>query len=310
MNSYTIPENITSLRDVILWTEKIFNQNDIFFGHGTDNALDEAAYLISYCADMPVNFTDDDLDYQLTSTQRDKVSEALALRIEQKIPVAYITNKAYFFGLEFNVNESVLIPRSPIAELIAEQFSPWFDYKTWQEKNNQPLEILDMCTGSGCIAIACATAFDSAHVDAVDISEAALDVANSNIKKHNLENHVHAIQSDMFKNLPQKKYDIIVSNPPYVTQDEIDNLPDEYHKEPSQGLYAANEGLEFAISLLKNANQFLSEEGIIVIEVGNSAEALQNYYPNIPFTWLEFEMGGEGVLLLDAAQIKQFYLQF
>lgn len=309
MSSFDIPENITSMRDIILWASELFNNNSIYFGHGTDNALDEAAYLISYCAEKPIDFTDEDLAYTLTANQRSKVVKVLQQRIEKKLPAAYITNTAYFFGLEFEVNENVLVPRSPIAELIGEEFSPWFDINAHRKKHST-LKILDMCTGSACIAIACATVFDNADVDAVDISKEALEVASRNIIKHKIENRVKAIQSDMFNNVPQNKYDIIVSNPPYVTQAEIDELPDEYHQEPSLGLYADNNGLEFAINILQHAKDYLNDEGIVVIEVGNSAEALQNHYPNVAFTWLDFEMGGDGVFVLDAAQIKQYHSQF
>jgi len=309
MTIFQIPNNVKSMHDIILWSESLFKQSELYFGHGTDNALDEAAYLISYCADKAINFSDDDLSYCLSKTQRERVEDVLALRINNKLPAAYITKKAYFFGLEFEVNESVLVPRSPIAELIAEQFFPWFDLES-HLKNTQSLKILDMCTGSGCIGIACAVAFENAIVDLVDVSESALEIANRNIVKHSLSQRVTAIQSDMFCDLKEKKYDIIVSNPPYVTQDEIDCLPDEYHKEPSLGLYANQAGLQFAIAILKNAKKYLSKNGIVVVEVGNSTEALQQYYPDIAFTWLEFEMGGEGVFMLDAAQINQYHSQF
>ena len=309
MTVFHIPEKLMSMHEIILWTQDVFQQSDIFFGHGTDNALDEAAYLVSYCAQKPVNFTDEDLNYRLNSEQRKHLERVLSLRINDKLPAAYITNKAYFCGMEFEVNENVLIPRSPIAELIAERFMPWFDHPV-STSDNKTLNILDMCTGSGCIAIACATVFENALVDAVDISEKALQVANKNIQKHKLSHRVSAICSDMFSDLTGKKYDIIVSNPPYVTQNEIDALPDEYHKEPSVGLYAGKHGLQFAISILKNAQNFLTDTGIVFVEVGNSAAALQDYYPDIAFTWLEFEMGGDGVFMLDAAQIRQYHSQF
>ncbi len=309
MSMFQIPENVNSMHDVILWAQDLFKQSDIFFGHGTDNALDEAAYLVSFCAKKAVDFSDDDLDYCLTTTQRKKLQQVLALRIKDKLPAAYITHKAYFSGLEFEVNGDVLIPRSPIAELIGEKFFPWFDYQA-ERKQNEPIKILDMCTGCGCIAIACATVFETAMVDAVDISEEALQVANRNILKHGLSDRVSAIQSDMFQDLAEKKYDIIVSNPPYVTQTEIDALPAEYHQEPSLGLFADKDGLQFAISILRNAQKFLNANGIVIVEVGNSAKALQAYYHDIAFTWLEFEMGGEGVFMLDAAQIRQYHSQF
>jgi len=306
-----VPEQVQSLHDIIVWAEEIFKSSDIYFGHGTDNALDEAAYLISYCADKPADFSEADLSYILNNEQRENVVEVLAQRINNKLPASYITKTAYFCGLEFEVNEHVLIPRSPIAELISEQFSPWFDLSTHLASNNT-LEVLDMCTGSGCIAIACAKAFPevNVHVDAVDISEQAIKVCNKNILKHKLSDVVSAIQSDMFEDVKDKKYNIIVSNPPYVSQPEIDSLPDEYHKEPALGLYADNNGLQFAITILKQASNYLADNGILIVEVGNSAEALQNYYPDIPFTWLEFEMGGEGVFMLDANQLKQYYERF
>ncbi len=310
MNAFCIPPQNTTLRDIIVWAEELFKNSDLYFGHGTDNALDEAAYLVSYCAQKPADFNDNDLLHVLTASQREKVAEVLYQRITNKVPAAYITGTAYFFGLEFEVNEDVLIPRSPIAELIGEQFFPWFNYADGLSNNKKtPLNILDMCTGSGCIAIACAVAFENANVDAVDISTQALKVANSNICNHHLTERVKAIQSDMFVNLPQKKYDIIVSNPPYVTRVEIDGLPAEYHKEPDMGLYAANNGLQFAIIILQQAFYYLADNGIVVVEVGNSAQALQMLFPDIPFTWLEFEMGGEGVFMLDATQIRQYHAQ-
>ncbi len=310
MSSFDIPDEQLTLRDVIIWAEDLFKKNNLYFGHGTDNALDEAAYLLSYCAEKPVDFNDNDLTYVLTGKQREKAKKVLEQRIVDKIPAAYITGTAYFFGLAFEVNDNVLIPRSPIAELIGEQFFPWFDYAEWSNKNkNNTLNILDMCTGSGCIAIACAMAFEHAQVDAVDISSLALDVANRNINKHDISERITTHQSDMFVSLPQKKYNIIVSNPPYVTQNEIDHLPDEYHKEPSLGLYAANKGLQFAVTLLQQAFYYLADDGLIVIEVGNSAQALQTLFPQVPFTWLEFEMGGEGVFVLDATQIRQYHAQ-
>lgn len=311
MNSLSIPSYNTTLRDVIVWAEELFKNSDLSFGHGTDNALDEAAYLVSYCAQKPVDFNDNDLMHVLTISQREKVAEVIEQRITNKVPAAYITGTAYFFGLAFEVNENVLIPRSPIAELIGEQFFPWFDYAGWLSTNkNGRLNILDMCTGSGCIGIACAVAFENANVDAVDISEQALKVAKSNVNKHHVAERVKVIQSDMFLGLPQKKYDIIVSNPPYVTRVEIDGLPAEYHKEPDMGLYAANNGLQFAIIILQQAFYYLADNGIVVIEVGNSAQALQTLFPKVPFTWLEFEMGGDGVFALDAAQIRQYHAQF
>jgi ribosomal protein L3 glutamine methyltransferase len=199
-------------------------------------------------------------------------------------------------GLSFYVDERVLIPRSPIAELIENQFSPWI-------KSNQISNILDLCTGSGCIAIATAQVFPDAEITASDISPDALDVAKINLKKYNLENQITLIQSDVFENISPQKFDIIISNPPYVDQEDMDNLPKEYHHEPASALAAGSDGLDIVKKILSSAKNYLSDQGILIIEVGNSAEALIQQFPNLPFTWLEFERGESEVFLLTREQL-------
>jgi ribosomal protein L3 glutamine methyltransferase len=209
-----------------------------------------------------------------------------------------IQKKVYFY-----VDQRVLVPRSPFAELIKEQFSPWVD-------PDKVHRVLDLCTGSACIAIACAYAFPDAHIDAVDLSTDALEVAKINLAKHKLEDQLSLYQSDLFSALPAQKYDLIVSNPPYVAISEWEQLPDEFHAEPEMGFTGGESGLDLVIKILFDAAEYLTEQGILIIEVGSSAETLKSQFSNIPFYWLEFEQGGDGVFLLTAEQVFTFNEQF
>ncbi|WP_217532620.1 50S ribosomal protein L3 N(5)-glutamine methyltransferase [Vibrio metschnikovii] len=284
-----------TLQDMIRWTVSRFNAAQLFYGHGTDNAWDEAVQLILPTLYLPIDVPPHVLNSRLTGSERLRVVERVIKRINERTPIAYLTNKAWFCGLEFFVDERVLVPRSPIGELIQAQFSPWL--------LDEPTRIMDLCTGSGCIAIACAYAFPEAEVDAIDISADALQVAEQNIQDHGLEQQVFPIRSDLFRDLPKEQYDIIVTNPPYVDQEDMNSLPDEFKHEPELGLAAGTDGLKLARRILANAPHYLTDNGILVCEVGNSMIHLVDQCPNIPFTWLEFENGGHGVFLLTKQQL-------
>lgn len=291
--------HIKTIDELINWIYFHFDQSDIYFGHGSDNAWDETVFLVLQTLNLPYDLPQEMLDSRVK--QEDK---ALALaraqkRINDRIPLPYLTNKAYFCGSEYYVDERVLIPRSPIAELIENRFAPWID---GDSVNN----ILDLCTGSGCIAIACAQYFEQANVMGSDISAECIEIAKQNAK--NLQvNNVNFLISDLFDKLPDTQYDIIVSNPPYVNQHDFDTAPDEFSLEPAAALLSGQDGLDITRQILKEASKFLSNNGILVVEVGNSADALEQAFPNVPFVWLEFERGGDGVFVLTRDELLSYF---
>ena len=294
---------VQTLRDMIYFGAAEFEAASLYYGHGTDNALDEAAYLAFFALKIEPEYSDETLEILLSKENIKTVNNLFNKRIKSRQPAAYLTHEAWFAGIPFYVNENVLVPRSPIAELIEEQFQPW----VVPEKVSK---ILDLCTGSGCIAIACALAFPNAEVDAADISKAALEVAEKNKITHGLENRLNIIESDLFSNLHEKHYDLIVSNPPYVDAEDMANLPDEYKHEPELGLTAGDNGLDLVIPMLRDANHHLNPEGVLIVEVGNSEEALVELFPDVPFMWLSFEYGGEGVFMLDARDVEKHHETF
>jgi len=291
---------LTTVLDYIRYATSRFQAAGLSFGHGTATALDEAAALVLHATHSPHDLPTGFFAATLLPDEREAVVRLIERRITERKPLAYLTHEAWFAGLAFYVDERVLVPRSPIAELIERRFSPWL--------GERPVaDILDLCTGSGCIAVASAYAFPEAMVDAVDISTDALAVAAINLARHDLGESVHLIRSDLYTGLPSgKRYDLIVSNPPYVNVAEWENLPGEYHAEPRLGLEAGTDGLDCVRRILMDAAERLKPDGILVVEVGSSAEALEAAYPEIPFLWLEFVRGGDGVFLLTAEQVEQY----
>jgi len=276
------------------------HQASLYYGHGTDNARDDIFALVLGSLNLPHDVDAMLLHGRLTLEEKKHLAEQLRRRIVEHVPVPYLTHEAHFFNLSFYVDERVLIPRSPCAEGLSTQFSPWLDAE-------KVTRVLDVGTGSGCIAIACCYAFPDAMVDAVDVSEDALAVAEINRARHDLHEQLKLIQSDCFDAVPFAKYDLIISNPPYVGQDEMATLPHEYRHEPELALHAPKNGLAIVEKMLFSAAPYLSDHGVLVMEVGNSEEALVDAYPHVPFTWLEFEAGGSGVFLLTAEQMKAYF---
>ncbi|MEC6795908.1 50S ribosomal protein L3 N(5)-glutamine methyltransferase [Photobacterium phosphoreum] len=284
-----------TLQDMLRWTVSRFNAAGLFYGHGTDNAWDEAVQLVLPTVYLPLDVPPEVRNSRLTSSERHRIVERVMRRINDRTPVSYLTNVAYFCGMEFFVDERVLVPRSPIGELIENRFEPFLQ--------QEPTRIMDLCTGSGCIGIACAHMFPEAEVDIVDISTDALAVAEQNITDHGLEQQVIPLRSDLLRDIPKDKYDLIVTNPPYVDQEDMDSLPEEFRHEPELGLAAGSDGLKLVRRILANAPDYLKDDGILICEVGNSMIHMEEQYPHIPFLWLEFANGGHGVFMLTREQL-------
>lgn len=299
--TFTAPDGeIKTARQLINWAARLFEKNRLHFGHGTNNALDESVFMVLRSLGYSFDVPDEILDLDLDIRQKENVIERIRERITSRKPAAYILNEAWFAGLPFYVNEHVLVPRSPVAELINERFAPWCEE---DNLNN----ILDIGTGSGCIAVATALEFPWSRVDAVDISVAALAVAKINVACYGLQQRVNLIESDLFQNLAGKKYDLVIANPPYVDEIDMAALPQEYQHEPAGGLYAGATGLDVINPILEGAANHLTENGIMIVETGNSREALVRQYPDVPFLWLEFEHGGEGVFLLGRDELIKWF---
>lgn len=295
INFTQVSEQLDTIGDYVRYGTSLFNQHDLYFGHGNDNAWDEAITLTMFALNLPSELSEHVLSCKLMPDEKQDVLYFFERRIKEEIPAAYITHQAFFAGLPFYVDERVLVPRSPIGELIGHKFEN-IVYQT-------PSRILDLCTGSGCIAIACAHAFPEAEVDAVDLSVDALNVAQINIENHGLEAQVIPIQSDVFAGVAGQVYDLIVTNPPYVDQEDVDALPQEFKHEPAMGLGSGDDGLDIVRQILAQASDHLSENGVLICEVGNSQIHVESVYPNVPFKWLSFERGGHGVFMLTKAQL-------
>ena len=304
LNKREIANDLVTLRDLIRWGTSQFNAAELNFVQGMPTAIDEAVYLCLSALHLPPDFSAEYFDCVLTVDERMHVLNLFQQRIEEHKPSAYITNEAWFSGLSFYVDERVLIPRSPMAEIIQQQFSLWI---AADRVNN----ILDLCTGCGCIAIACAYAFEQAHVDASDISSDALAVAEINRRDHALEDQLTLIESNLFESIPAKRYDVIISNPPYVSAREMQQLPAEFDFEPGSLALAAGEtGMDIVLPMLQQARDYLTDEGILIVEVGYSKPALEQILPDVPFFWIDFEFGGEGVFVLTAKQLETYEADF
>lgn len=286
-------EELQTMGDLVRWGASAFGEAELSYGHGTDNAMDEAFLLVRHALHLSHDIPPYMIDSRLTKNERRGVVELLMDRISSRKPAPYLIQEAWFAGLPFYVDERVLVPRSPIAELIEQGFEPWLD-------PNNVHSILDIGTGSGCIAIACAAAFPEATVIATDNNLDALDVAAINVDKHGMQSQVELVESNLFDKLSNgQSFDIIVSNPPYVDAQDMAALTDEFRQEPQTALAAGTDGLDIVKLMLKQAADYLSDQGILVVEVGNSYAALLEQYPDVPFVWPEFERGGHGVFILN-----------
>ena len=299
MSDTTMPiHHLHTIRDFIRWGASRMNEAGVHFGHGTADAIDEAAALVLHALHLSPDLHEEYLQAALTPAEKQAVLDLLERRVRERKPAAYLMHQAWFMGLPFYVDERVLVPRSPLAELIERHFAPWVDPDAVEH-------ILDLGAGSGCIGIACAYAFPGARVDLADISTTTLEVARRNIEEHGLKERVEAIQSDLFAALAGRRYELIVSNPPYVSLEEMAQLPEEYRHEPALGLAAGEQGLDVVIEILRQAPDYLSEEGTLVVEVGNAQYTLCEAFPDAPFVWLDLERGGEGVFLMTAEQLRE-----
>ena len=292
------PKNPCTVGEAIRYGAEQFDAAGLYFGHGTDNAWDESLFLVLHCLSLPWDVDPSVQEQQLTEDEWGDIQALFERRMRERIPAAYLIGEAWFAGVPFFVDSRVLVPRSPIAELIENEFHPWL--------TEAPDSILDLCTGSGCIGIACALYLERARVTLSDISHEALAVAEKNIARYGLQERVTVIESDLFDGLGSQRFDLIVSNPPYVDAKDIASMPDEYHHEPAIGLASGNDGLDFTRRLLVQAESHLTAMGVLIVEVGNSWEALEEAYPQIPFLWLEFEHGGHGVFMLTALQLREY----
>lgn len=287
-------QTLQTIRDLIRYATSNFIKHQLYFGHGSDNAYDEAVYLVLHTLHLPVDMLEPFLDARVLEQERQACLELIHTRIRTRQPLAHLIGETYLQGERFLCNPNVIVPRSPIAELLSEQLTPWID------DPEMPMNILDMCTGSACLAILASKAFPHAQVDAVDISDDAIDLAERNIKLHNAK-QVKLIQSDVFESLPaENQYHLIICNPPYVNSQSMNNLPEEYRHEPSLALDGGEDGMDFIRAFLAVAHNYLQDDGFIVLEVGNEADFFEAAFPNLAFTYLPTQQNDRAVLLIEA----------
>ncbi|MGH8443528.1 MAG: 50S ribosomal protein L3 N(5)-glutamine methyltransferase [Nevskiaceae bacterium] len=289
---------LRTIRDLVRWGASEFGRARLHFGHGTDNALDEAFHLVTWALKLPHDLPKPYFEAKLTPAETRKVTALLRKRVKTRKPAAYLTGEMWFAGLAFDVDERVLVPRSPIAELIEHRFRPWL--------RGEPTRILDLCAGSGCIAAACAIAFPHAAVDAIEIDAGALAVMKRNVARHELQQRVHAIRSDLFAAVAGRKYGLIVSNPPYVPTARWKKMPREYHHEPKRALEAGADGMGIVARILRDAPAHLEADGLLVCEVGGSVTEFERRFPMIPVVWPDFERGGDGVFVISRDDLVEW----
>lgn len=295
-------QHLVNIRDWIRFCVSCFRGCDVHLGHGSDDPFAEATALVMQTLNLSWSADGEIIDARVLPSEAAAIADILKRRVNDRTPLAYLLNLSYFANLPFYVDERVLVPRSPIAELIESRFLPWLDH--------EPQRILDLCTGSGCIAIACAVEFPDALVDGTDISIDALSVAALNVEHHDLQERVGLLESDVFNKLPGQRYDLIISNPPYVDAEDMADLPLEFTREPELGLASGIDGLDITKRILAEAADYLTEDGVLVVEVGNSQWALQQTFPDVPFVWVDFVRGGHGVFVLTAADCREHQATF
>jgi ribosomal protein L3 glutamine methyltransferase len=295
-----ILDNLHTIKDYIRWTISEMSAEKAYFGHGSDSIWDEAVHLVLSAINMSHEIDSNMVDAKLLMAEKQIIINYVYQRAHERKPLPYILKKAWFADMEFDIDERVIIPRSPIAELITNDYSPWVN------DVDAVSNVLDLCTGSGCIGIASSHVFGNADITLVDISDVAIEVAKHNIAKHKLKDRVKAVKSDLFANLGDKRFDVIISNPPYVDSDDLASMPNEYHFEPKLALEAGKDGLDLAKRIILGADKHLTEEGVLIVEVGNSQYALMDMCPDIPFTWLSFSEGGDGVFLLTYVELVKY----
>lgn len=290
---YTTAANqLSSIRDILRFAVSRFNEAELSYGHGTTNAFDEAVYLVLASLHLPVNQLEPYLEANLLQQEKEWLLEQIRRRVEEKIPVAYLINQAWQGAFSFYVDDRVIIPRSFIYELLGEPLTPWIEYPELVHR------ALDLCTGSGCLAIQMAHYYPDAQIDALDLSLDALEVAAINIEHYGLQDQIQLIHSNLFDGLDES-YDLIIANPPYVNEESIDNLPPEYKKEPDLALASGKDGLDATRNILLNAANFMTDYGILVVEIGHNRDILENDFPDLPFKWLETSGGDNFVFLLE-----------
>lgn len=298
----SLPPELSTVRDFVRWGASAFVRRGLVFAHGTDNALDESFHLVLWALKLPADLPTIYLEATLTQAERAAVFKVLADRIGTRKPAAYLIGEIQFCGLPFTVDERVLVPRSPIGEMIGKHFHPWLTIA--------PQRILDLCAGSGCIGIACAYAFPEAEVDLAELDPGALTVAKSNILRHRAHPQVRAYESDLFHGLPPgSRYDLVVSNPPYVPTQEVDALAAEFQHEPRLALEAGQDGMDLVARILVDSVEHLTEQGMLVCEIGGSQEEFLARFPDLPVAWPEFERGGDGVFVIGRRELARWLQQ-